>query len=241
MTITPPNLAKGALALALALVSLNAPEGALAAPLPSQITYFLDQSDRLLDGVNYLQVTISKKSDDPQTIAFDVTALQTLLDLSEDEEKFGIAKFSFNVVPGVPLTTGNVDISSFAPGWAKGANQPMATFGTYGMRLRITDAATPRLPTMHFEVQGVSFDSVFSYVALALGSTEGPSFFSARVEGLMLPDCPEGCIPGTAFFGGIVAGAVPAPPALWLLASGLASLVWRRWAVVRATVTKVSA
>lgn len=79
---------------------MNAPSGALAAPLPSQITYFLDQSDRLLDGVNYLQVTISKKSGDPQTIAFDVTALQTLLDLSEDEEKFGIAKFSFNVVPG---------------------------------------------------------------------------------------------------------------------------------------------
>lgn len=207
----------------------------------ASISYYLDQSDKLADGTNYLQVTISDGLNG--AVNFTVEVLQPLLDLAAGTG-FGIVKFAFNAVPGIPLTTGKVDISTLPKGWAKGPNQKMDGFGKYDMRLRITSAKTPRAPSISFSVVGISFDTIANYVDLALNSTEGPSFFSARVEGLNLP-CAERrqsssrrsfsntsvCKPTDAFFGGVQ--AVPAPPALWLLGTAVAGLVVRRFRSAR--------
>jgi hypothetical protein len=220
----------------------------------ASISYFLNNSDKLPDGTNYLLVTMSDGLNG--AVNFTVDVLQPLVDLAATTG-FGITKFAFNVAPGTKLTPNNVDISGLPKGWVKGPHQPMDGFGKYDMRLRITNARTPHTPSISFSIIGIDFDTLLSYVDLASGSSEGPSFFSARVDGLTL-GCEAGqpqqpvplvgkkskrtssrsvhlstvCKPTDAFFGGATS-AVPAPPALWLLGTGIAGLVVRRFRSAR--------
>jgi len=198
----------------------------------ASISYFLDQSNKLADGTNYLQVTIADGADG--AIDFTVTVLQPLLDIASGG-RFGISKFAFNVAPDVKVQRKNVDMSSLPFGWVYGQQQDMDGFGRFDRRLRVTNAGTPLSPSIEFSIVGIDFDTLLSYVELSRDSTEGPSFFSARVEGLQLP-CAEPlsrstksstCKPTDAFFGGVQ--AVPAPPALWLLGTAVAGLAVRRW------------
>ncbi|MDH4021593.1 MAG: hypothetical protein OEW88_00400 [Gammaproteobacteria bacterium] len=72
---------------------------------------YLDQSDRLADGVNYLLVTTS---DDGQgSIDFRVAALQRLIDFAGDNS--GIRMFGFSVVGGTGAGARNV--SSLPDKW----------------------------------------------------------------------------------------------------------------------------
>lgn len=193
----------------------------------ASISYFLDQSDKLADGTNYLKVTISDGV--AGAVNFTVDTLAALNDTYGQNDHFGIVKFAFNAVPGIPLSLANVDISSLPYGWVTGQHMDMDGFGNYDMRLRITDAHTPRSPSISFSVIGIDFDVLASYVDLAINSTEGPSLFSARVGGLNLP-CARSdwsCNSGDAFFGG--ASPIPAPPAVWLLGTAMAGLVARRF------------
>lgn len=199
----------------------------------ASISYFLDQSDKLADGTNYLQVTISDGANG--AIDFTVSALQPLLDIAASSG-FGIVKFAFNVLPDVKVQQKNIDFTSLPKGWVYGQQQDMNGFGRYDRRLRITSAKTPRTPSIAFSITGIDFDTIASYVELARNSSEGPSFFSARVEGLNLPCAQPSsrstrnstvCRPTDAFFGGVQ--AVPAPPAIWLLGTAVAGLAVRRF------------
>jgi len=202
----------------------------------ASISYFLDQSNKLADGTNYMQVTIADGVDG--AIDFTVTALQPLLDIAADG-RFGITKFAFNVVEGIKVTRDNVDISSLPEGWVYGQQQPMDGFGKFDRRLRTTSDKTPLTPSISFSIVGIDFDTLASYVELSRDSTEGPTFFSARVNGLVLP-CEEPtsrsnkCKPTDAFFGGVQ--AVPAPPAIWLLGTAVAGLAVRRFRSARKAV-----
>lgn len=205
----------------------------------ASISYFLDQSDKLADGTNYLQVTIADGADG--AIDFTVTALQPLLDLAADKG-FGIVKFAFNVLPDVKVQRKNVDFTSLPKGWVYGQQQDMDGFGRFDRRLRVTNAKTPLSPSISFSIVGIDFDTLASYVELSRDSTEGPAFFSARVAGLNLPcvqptgrsspSSTSSCKPTDAFFGGVQ--AVPAPPALWLLGTAVAGLAVRRFRSRRA-------
>lgn len=199
----------------------------------ASISYFLDQSDKLADGTNYLEVTISDGADG--AIDFTVTALQPLLDLAA-ETGFGITKFAFNVLPDIKVQRKNVDFTSLPSGWVYGQQQDMDGFGRYDRRLRVTSSKTPLTPSISFSIVGIDFDTIASYVELARNSTEGPSFFSARVAGLNL-GCADTlsrttkssvCKPTDAFFGGVQQTVVPAPPAIWLLGTAVAGLAARR-------------
>lgn len=199
----------------------------------ASVSYYLDQSDRLTDGINYLQVTISDGLDG--AINFTVDALQPLLDTYGQNSGFGIVKFAFNAVPGIPLSSSNVNLSSLPYGWNAGEQLPMDGFGNYDIRLRITSAYLPktvRSPSISFSITGIDFDTLASYVDYAINSTEGPSLFSARVAGLNLP-CEQlgkskwGCNDGDGYFGG--ASPIPAPPAVWLLGTAMVGLVARRF------------
>lgn len=204
---------------------------------PSQaasISYFLDQSDKMADGINYLQVTIDDEGD-PGEINFTVSILQPLLDVASDG-RFGITKFAFNALPGITVKKKNIDFSNLNKTWTHGKNQDMAGFGRYDNRLRTTSAKSPVSTTITFSVFGVDLDTISSYIELAQNSIEGPSFFSARVTGLDLP-CVQptsrsgtrsgSCKPTDAFFGGVQ--AVPAPPAVWLLGTAVAAVAVRRF------------
>lgn len=221
--------------------------GFASASQAASISYFLDQSDKLADGTNYLQVTIADGVDG--AIDFTVTALQPLLDIASTT-RFGITKFAFNVGPDVKVRRKNVDFSSLPKGWVYGQQQDMGGFGRFDRRLRVTSSKTPLSPTIEFSIVGIDFDTLASYVELSAGSTEGPSFFSARVAGLNLPcavplrtngksSASTTCKPTEAFFGGVQ--AVPAPPALWLLGTAVAGLAVRRFRSARPAAARPAA
>jgi hypothetical protein len=199
----------------------------------ASVSYFLDQSDKLADGVNYLQVTISDGENG--AVNFRVEALQPLLDLAGNGTglyAFGIDKFAFNVVPDGPwIYPDNVQRP---PQFVFGPNQPMGDFGQYTVRLRTTNYKDVIGPVLEFSIIGIDFDTLATYIDFAINSLEGPSLFAAHLRGLDLgcdgdtfsPQTGGSCKPAEAFFGG--AQIVPVPAAVWLFASALAALGGRR-------------
>jgi hypothetical protein len=206
----------------LAAVLLTSLLGATTSQAAS-ISFYLDQSNRLPDGVNYLQVTVADGASG--AIDFTVTALQPLLDLAGDN--FGIDRFAFNVVGGT--ATERRDVTDLPRRWRAQNGGGMAGFGLFDIRL-IGGGWRKAQDPLTFSITGVDLDTVLSYVDLSTGrAIQGFSFFSARVVGLD-PDWCEPGVPGAcvrqAFFGG--AQAVPAPPAVWLLGTAVAALAGRR-------------
>jgi len=215
----------------------------------SSVSYFLDQSNKLADGINYLKVTISDEGK-PGDIDFTVEALQPLLELAGD--KFGIRKFGFNVVGGVGAEASDVDARP--DNWRARNGGRMDGFGLFDITLKAgfkpyynyrdeENEGKPRWKhgpdvqdPLTFSIYGVDFDTILSYVDLSTGrAPEGFSLFSAEVTGINFGDCGNDkekgsygskCRTGSAYFGGT--SAVPAPPAVWLLGTGILGLVARR-------------
>lgn len=212
------------------------------------ISYYLDQSNQLADGINYLQVTISDERE-AGVIDFTVQVLQPLLDIAGSN--FGIQKFGFNVLGGVGAEA--ADVTLLPDGWRARNSGRMDGFGLFDMTTQGT--GKNRTNTLTFSIAGIDFDTVQSYVDLSTGRTpQGFSLFAVHVAGFNLGNCDGGdkggddkggdddkkgpsgtkstgdggsCVT-SAFFGGN-ASAVPAPPAVWLLGTGIAGLVLRRF------------
>jgi hypothetical protein len=228
------------------------------------VAYYLDQSDRLADGVNYLLVTISDDGKDG-AIDFKVEALQPLIDLAGTN--FGIQMFGFNVVGGTGAEARHV--SSLPDKWRAQNGGRMDGFGFFDITMQTRSRGhddsektngkgheehgngkglghdgglNPQQP-LTFSITGVKLDDLLSYVDLSTGyASEGFSLFSARVTGLVPGDCggdKDGyggqCDVTSAYFGGTT--AVPAPPAVWLLGTGIVGLVLRRFRGARAAAT----
>ncbi|MEO8225647.1 MAG: hypothetical protein ABI661_12655 [Gammaproteobacteria bacterium] len=108
--------------------------------------------------------------------------------------------------------------------------------GKHGGKGRAQDPLT-------FSIKRVDFDTIYSYADLSTGKApNGWSFFAARVTGLDF-DCEKQSVDKKGHGGGsscssrtLVFGTspVPAPPAVWLLGTGLAGLVLRRLRSLRA-------
>lgn len=216
------------------------------------ISYYLDQSNELADGINYLQVTISDERE-AGVIDFTVQALQPLLDLAGD--RFGIQKFAFNVLGGVGMEAR--DVEALPSGWRARNGGRMDGFGLFDITVQGSGnghhfhghggfgkhkgRGTPQDP-LTFSIEGVDLDTVLSYVDLSSGrSPQGFSLFSAQVVGLDLGNCGSKnpstfkggghggynkCVT-SAYFGGT--SAVPAPPAVWLLGTAVAAVAVRRF------------
>ncbi|MEO8444812.1 MAG: PEP-CTERM sorting domain-containing protein [Gammaproteobacteria bacterium] len=221
------------------------------------ISYYLDQSNKLADGINYLQVTISDERE-AGVIDFTVQALQPLLDIAGDN--FGIQKFGFNIVGGVGAEA--ADVTLLPDSWRARNAGRMDGFGLFDLTVRGTGKS--RTDTLTFSIAGVDFDTVQSYVDLSTGRTpQGFSLFAAHVAGFNSGDCvgdgkggddkggsdDKKTVSGTkstggggkcvtsAYFGGNGSTTVvPAPPALWLLGTGIAGLVVRRFRQGRAAI-----
>jgi hypothetical protein len=215
---------------------------------PSEATtqsYFLDQSSKLADGINYVKVTISDEGA-PGDIDFTVEALQPLLDLAD--KNFGIQKFAFNVLGGVGAEAR--DVYSLSGNRRVRNGGRMDGFGLFDIKLQ--GRGSSREDPLTFSISGVDFDTIQSYVDLSTGrSPLGFSLFSAQVRGLKSGNCggtvqdrdPSGAQYGrcvrSAYFGGNIGfggntSAVPAPPAVWLLGTGIVGLLARRFRSAKA-------
>jgi len=195
--------------------------------LPAQaasVSYFLDQSNRLADGTDYLKVTIDDNGA-PGAINF---TLQTLAPLSGQAcDNFGILKFGFN---GSELDKNN--ITGLPDGWKLKNDKKMDGFGKFENVL-VGKKWTSQDP-LTFSIVGIDGDSIFSYATSHDGS-DG-LFFSAFVGGIESnkhgkwhdkwrdDDGCRRCTKG-AYFGGGEPAPVPVPQAVWLFGSGLLGLI----------------
>lgn len=186
------KLSKGLPLFALLLASLPA-SGAT-------VSYFLDQSNVMPDGTDYLRVFLSDRAGGG--VDFLVEPLAPLSSVAGPN--FGIQKFGFNVNSGV--STNGVQILGLPPSWSvrTGHRQKMSIFGTFDFGL--WGDGMSRQDPLRFSVTGLSLGDVAPFFAAHVADFDGPGTISS------------------AFFGGGTLAPVPLPGAVWLLGSGLLAL-----------------
>jgi hypothetical protein len=176
------------------------------------ISYYLDQSNMLDDGINYAQVTISDGV--AGNIDFSVQVLSGAFSVSGTN--FGMQSFSFNYDNSLSVSDSNIiDIDPTSWMILQDANAG-GGFGKFEFQLDGTGSARTELLT--FSITGVTGDTVYDY---AIGSTLNPGsgeFFAAHIAGF---DTTNGVT--SAQFAGSTP-VVPVPAAAWLFGSGLLAL-----------------
>jgi hypothetical protein len=205
----------------------------------ASLSYYLDQSNTLPDGTDYLQVTVSDDGQSsPDWIYFTVEILDPLLDLAGSN--FGIQRFAFNSsVDPVDLV---YKIGGLPSGWDVLLNGVVSGLGVFEL-IPSGSGTTRQSPTLSFHIDSRSFadDSIYSYVQhekcpsggspddpapMTCIPTQGPSYFAAHVAGFSYPGGIK-----SAYFGGDLPHQpqlVPAPAAAWLFGSALGWLGWMR-------------
>lgn len=194
----------------------------------ASVTYYLDQSNALADGLGYLKVTISD-STVTSNIDFKVETTSALTADLNGQYNFGILKFGFNPTSNINLTSAN--ISGLTGGWAFNANTQLDGFGKF--RVAEQGQSSNHLSSLTFSIIGVNNDTISSYANFSTGEDEawvgaGKAYFAAEVDGFQMTNGVK-----HAFFAGnttivppnLVTVATPLPAAAWLLGSGLLGLI----------------
>ena len=181
----------------------------------ASISFYMDQSNTLPDGVNYLQVTIDDALA-PGNINFTVTPLSSLTDIAGSN--FGIQEFAFN---GDGLSSANILFTDDAVGWKFSGGVNFSEFGVFDNLAKGTGSS--RANPLTFSITGVNGDTINSY---ASALSDGTAFFAAHVAGFSFGCGGSGrCITSAKFAGDedgtVPPSSVPAPTAAWLFASGL--------------------
>ncbi|HYA39619.1 MAG TPA: hypothetical protein VEI74_15245 [Candidatus Methylomirabilis sp.] len=190
--------------------------------LAASVSYFLDQSNRLADGTDYLKVTIDDNGA-PGAINFTLQALAPLS--GQFCNNFSILKFGFN---GNELHKSN--IVGLPDHWKFTNDKKMDGFGKFENVL-VGKKWTSQDP-LTFSIVGIDGDNIYNYATSHDGS-DG-LFFSAFVGGNEFNKHgtwhdkwrDDGCRRCTksAYFAGGTAAPVPVPAAAWLFGSGLIGL-----------------
>lgn len=183
----------------------------------ASITYVLDQSNDLPDGVDYLSVTVADSITQAGAIDFTVDVIAA--SLPEPGPNFGIQSFYFNVDDGLAVAPSNI-VNIDPDAWSVGENRNAGGgFGKFDFFVK--GSGNNRTDSLSFTIDGVDGDTVASY---AFGSSLLPNsgqFFAAHVAGFS--GDPYGVT--SAKFAGLTATVIPLPAAFWLFLSALGLLV----------------
>lgn len=189
---------------------------AAASPLQAaSVSYYLDQSNDLPDGINYAQVTISDGVSGD--IDFSVEVIKSAFSVSPGAN-FGMQAFAFNYDTALDPNIGSGNIVNIDPStW--GITQDQNAGGGFGrFEFQLSGTGSSRTELLSFSITGVTGDTVNSY---AMGSSLNPpavEFFAAHIAGF---DLTNGVT--SAQFAGST--PVPLPAAVWLFGAGLLGLV----------------
>jgi hypothetical protein len=181
----------------------------------ASMSYFLDQSSDLVNGVNYAKVTISDgvDGDIDFTVEVFVDAFPTPLG-----DPFGMQTFSFNYDSALDLPEGNISSANIVDinpdSWRIFENKNANGFGKFEFQAQ--GDGSSRTEILTFTISGVVGDTIASY---AVGKDGGDGeFFAAHIAGYDdgVSGNPSGYFSGST--------AVPIPAAAWLFGSGLLML-----------------
>ena len=183
----------------------------------ASMSYYMDQSNDLADGVNYAKVTISDGAvagDIDFSVEVLVGAFPTPLG-----DPFGMQTFSFNYDSALDLPVGNIgadNIVDINPDSWNIVEDKNAGGGFGKFEFQAKGNGSSRTELLTFTISGVIGDTIASY---ALGKDGGDGeFFAAHIAGY------DAGVTGNT--SGQFAGstAVPVPAAVWLFGSGLIML-----------------
>jgi hypothetical protein len=186
----------------------------------SSISYFMDQSNDLVDGVNYAKVTID---DDGIVGNINFTVEVIASAFPTPFSNFGMQTFSFNYDPALDVPLGNIsaaNIVNVLPSEWDIVEDKNAGGGFGKFDFAAKGDGSTRTSILTFSISGVVGDTIDSY---ALGNADDSGeYFAAHIAGYA-----DGATGNTS---GQFAGstAVPVPAAVWLFGSGLGILGWMR-------------
>jgi hypothetical protein len=179
----------------------------------ASVSYFLDQSNDLADGPNYLKVTISDGIGG--LIDFKVETLAPLNSIAATGS--GIQKFGFNTTLATPLA--DTALANLPTGWNGNVPPPVNTEDGFGkFEFDVSNGGSNRLSILTFSVN-VAGDSINDYYELSSGTAgQGNVQYAAHVAGFTTQSCTSGPCTGAYFGGGT---PVPVPASIWLFGTGL--------------------
>jgi hypothetical protein len=183
------------------------------------VTYSLDQSNALPDGIDYAWVTIS----DSGTVAGDI---DFVVELNPDAlplpgDNFGLQSFYMNVDEGIDLSEENISIST--GGWSVASDRNAGGgFGKFELALK--GKGNSRVEVLMFSISGIDGDTIHSYAVSSPLNPASGEFFAAHIAGFSSD--PYGVT--SAKFAGSSTSAIPVPAAALLFASALTALGWHR-------------
>lgn len=175
----------------------------------NSISYTLDQSNALINGVDYLTVTISDEGT-PGDIDFSVVV--NTLNFPSPGSNFGMDNFYFNYDASLTVLAGNIvdlDPSTWNITTDKNAG---GGFGFFEFDLKGNGSSRTELLT--FTISGITGDTIEDY-AVGYNGVGVEAYFAAHVGGF-----DDGNGVSSAKF----ASVVPVPAAVWLFGSGLLGL-----------------
>ena len=203
----------------------------------ASVSFFLDQSNKLPDGTNYLSVMLTEN--ETGGVDFLVQTLDPLNNLAGSY--FGIQKFGFSFADGSWSEINGLSyrkhgkskrheddfgkhkhwdaITDLPDHWSIQNNKHMDGFGKFDIRL--VGTGRTRSDNLSFTVNNASladFDSLFS--------AQVAGFEWCNIDVKQRSWCGgKDCITSAYFAGSTSVSQVPIPGALWLFGSGLAGLL----------------
>jgi len=182
----------------------------------ASMSYFLDQSNDLPNGVNYATVTIDDEGIGGY-INFTVTVDESAF--PQPLSNFGMQSFHFNYDEALDVSEANVvDIDPSS--WDVNDMGKNAGGGFGKFDIQATGDGSTRTSILTFSIADVIGDTISSY---ALGNADDSGeFFATHIAGYddSLTDQTSGKFAGST--------PVPVPAAVWLFGSGLGLLGWLR-------------